>query len=697
VSQLRVASDVGGTFTDSIAYDGATRRITVSKVSTTPVNRALGTVEGLKRALALQGKSGSEVDYVGHGMTTTTNAVIQRKGARTAFLTNRGFRDLLLIGRQNRPSLFDIDVVRPAPLVPRELCFTVAGRMDATGRELEPLDESALAGIAAEMRALSVEALAILFLHSYANPAHELRAKAVLEDLLPGIVVCASTEIVSEFREYERGSTAVLNAYLRPVMDVYLASLAGLLRDAGNGLGLAAEKPIMVMEAAGGLMTLEGARAKPVHTVLSGPAGGVVASAHVAALAGVPDIITMDIGGTSTDISLIRNGRPAITRDARLETVPIRLPVIDINAIGAGGGSIAWIDDGGALRVGPMSAEAVPGPACYGRGGTLPTVTDANLVLGRFDSATRLGGEMTMDVDAAEAAIRIHVAEPLGLGLVEAAAGILRVAHANIVRGIRVVSVERGYDPRDFALVPFGGAGPMHGTPVARELRMRRILVPPTPGILCALGQLVSDLRHDLAETHVVPYAALSPDIADARLQRLLARAHALLDADHVAQDRRTVELWVEMRYVGQSYELPLILGDGPPAESWARLPAQFHAAHRQRFGHADPEAPLEMVGYGATAIGHIEAPALPELAPGDATPPAAACVGERRIFFESLALGDPGGFRQAPVYRREALLDGNVILGPAVIEEVSATTVLYPGDRAVAHGSGSIIVEVGL
>jgi N-methylhydantoinase A len=694
--QLRVASDVGGTFTDSIAYDGATRRITVSKVSTTPANRALGTVAGLKRALALQDRTGESVDYVGHGMTTTTNAVIQRRGARTAFLTNKGFRDLLLIGRQDRPSLFDIDAIRPTPLVPRELCFTVAGRLDATGQVVTELDEAALPGIAAELRAAKVEALAILFLHAYANPAHERRARDILQDLLPGVMVCISTDIVSEFREYERGSTVVLNAYLRPVMDNYLRSLSTLLRDPVQGLGLPADRPIMVMEAGGGLMTIDGALAKPVHTVLSGPAGGVVASAHVAALAGVADIITMDIGGTSTDISLIRRGRPAITRNARLETVPIRLPVIDINAIGAGGGSIAWIDEGGALRVGPISAEAVPGPACYGRGGTRPTVTDANIVLGRFDSRTRLGGEMTMDLAAAEEAIRSEIAEPLGLTLTEAAVGILRVAHANIVRGIRVVSVERGDDPRDFALVPFGGAGPMHGTPVARDLRMSRILVPPAPGILCALGQLVSDLRHDIAETHVGPYADFDRATVDGRLDGLLAKAATLLDADHVPEDRRSVELRVEARYAGQSYELPLLL-TGPREAAWAGVPQQFHAAHLQRFGHADAEAPIEVVGFGATAVGRIDAPDLPVLEAGEETPASASLAGLRRIFFESLALGEPGGFHDAPIYRREHLLAGNVILGPAVIEEVSATTVLYPGDRAVVHSSGSILVEVGL
>ncbi|WP_146220945.1 hydantoinase/oxoprolinase family protein, partial [Komagataeibacter nataicola] len=395
-------------------------------------------------------------------------------------------------------------------------------------------------------------------------------------------------------------------------------------------------------------------------------------------------------------ISLIRNGRPAITRSAVLETVPIRLPVIDINAIGAGGGSIAWIDEGGALRVGPMSAEAIPGPACYGRGGTLPTVTDANIVLGRFDSQTRLGGDMLMDLQAAETAIRVHLAEPMGLSIAEAAAGVLRVAHANIVRGIRVVSVERGYDPRSFALVPFGGAGPMHCAPVARELRMKTILVPPTPGILCALGQLVSDLRHEVNETFIAAHADLAEDTVIARLEELRARGNALLAADSVPEPRRSIELRADVRYRGQSYELSIIL-EGDLRAAWHTLPEKFHEAHRQRFGHADPQAPIEIVGFGATAVGHIDAPALPVLPAGGEQCGPEAIRGERTIYFEGAQPGEAGAFHTATVYHREHLCAGNVIVGPAVIEEVSATTVLYPDDRAVVHPSGNIIVEVAL
>jgi N-methylhydantoinase A len=690
--RLRVASDVGGTFTDNLAYDETLRRVTVAKVPTTPENRAVGTVRGLKRALELQGRGGGDVAYVGHGMTTATNAVIQRSGGRTALITNEGFRDLLLIGRQNRPSLYDIRKTRPLPLVRREDCHTVRGRLDPTGREVTPLDENGLRDIARRLKADAVAAVAVCLLHAYANPEHERRAKAILSDELPGIAVCISTDILAEFREYERASTVVLNAYLLPVMDRYLASLSELLADPGEGLGLAPEVPVMVMEASGGLMTVATAREKPVHTVLSGPAGGVVASAHVAQLSGFAEIITLDMGGTSTDISLILGGRPQVTREASLEGAPIRIPVIDINAIGAGGGSIAWIDEGGALRVGPKSAEAVPGPACYGRGGAEPTVTDANLVLGRFGADTRLGGELALHPDAAARTIQERIAGPLGIDLTAAAAGILRVANATMARGIRVVSVERGHDPRRLTLVPFGGAGPMHGSPLARELGIPRLLVPPTPGILCALGMLVADLRHDLVQTHLAAHRDLSADAARAILDPMLAEARRLLEADRVTEDRRRIEMRVDMRYIGQSYELPIGLAAFIDAD-WVALVPAFHAEHARRFGHSDPAAPVEIVSFAVTATGLIDTPELPRPPAGDSEPPAEARTGTRRAYFEE---GAGGEWAECPVWQREALLAGNEIAGPAIVEEVSSTTVLYPGDHARVDEVGSLIVEIG-
>jgi N-methylhydantoinase A len=689
--RLRVASDVGGTFTDNLAYDEAAKRVTVAKVPTTPENRALGTVRGLKHALELQGRSGADVGYVGHGMTTATNAVIQRSGGHIALITNEGFRDLLLIGRQNRPSLYDIRKTRPLPLVAREDCHTVRGRLDPAGREVTPLDEDELREVAQKLRADKIDAVAVCLLHAYANPDHERRAKVILTQELPGIPVCISTDILAEFREYERASTVALNAYLLPVMERYLASLSELLADPKEGLGLASQIPVMVMEASGGLMTVATAREKPVHTVLSGPAGGVVASAHVAQLSGFAEIITLDMGGTSTDISLILGGRPQVTREAALEGAPIRIPVIDINAIGAGGGSIAWIDEGGALRVGPKSAEAVPGPACYGRGGLEPTVTDANLVLGRFGADTRLGGELALDAEVAVRAISERVAGPLGLDLTAAAAGILRVANATMARGIRVVSVERGHDPRALTLVPFGGAGPMHGSPLARELGIPRLLVPPTPGILCALGMLVADLRHDLVQTYLAAHRDLSAEAARAILDPMLAEGRRLLEADRVPEDRRRIEMRVDMRYIGQSYELPIPLAAFTEAD-WAGLAPAFHAEHARRFGHSDPAAPVEAVSFAVTATGLIDTPELPRPEAGGREPPTEARTGMRRVYFEA---GGGGDWAECSVWRREALLAGNEIAGPAIIEEVSATTVLYPGDHARVDAIGSLIVEV--
>ena len=685
-AQIRVASDVGGTFTDSIAYDTTAREFRVSKVPTTPDNRAVGTIEGLRAALTTLGRSGADVSYVGHGMTTATNAIIQRTGARVAFVTNEGFRDLLEIGRQNRPRLYDHRVVRTPPVAERADRYSVRGRMDERGQELTPLDEAGLKTIATRIAATDAEAVGVCFLHAYANPAHEMRAKEILEAHLGDRYVCASTELIREFREYERSSTTALNAYLIPVMDAYLGSLSELLVDP-DGLGITADVPVMVMEASGGLMTLPSARRKPVHTVLSGPAGGVVSAAEISLRAGFPDIVTMDMGGTSTDISLIINGKPQVTTQADLEGMPIRVPVVDINAIGAGGGSIASIDDGGALRVGPRSAEAIPGPACYGRGGTLPTVTDANLVVGRLGAETALGGSMKLDRDAASAALDAEVAKPLSLSTTQAATGVLRVANANMERGIRGVSVQRGHDPRDFALVPFGGAGPLHAADVAESLGIPTVLVPPAPGILCAMGILMSDLRHDLVATNLMALAAVEEAQVWAALEPLRVQGETLLDADGVPTDARRVETFVDVRYIGQSFELSLPIAEGAGLEALAEA---FHSAHAHKFGHADRDAPVEIVNLRVLAVGETPPLVLPEVEAGEQTVAADALVTQRDVFFEV-----DQSWHKTPVYRREHLRVGNEIAGPAVIDEVSSTTLLRPGDHSRVDELGNIIITI--
>ena len=477
-------------------------------------------------------------------------------------------------------------------------------------------------------------------------------------------------------------------------MERYLASLTELLADPAEGLGLAPDVPVMVMEASGGLMTVASAREKPVHTVLSGPAGGVVASAHVARLSGFADIITLDMGGTSTDISLVLDGRPQVTREASLAGTPIRIPVIDINAIGAGGGSIAWIDEGGALRVGPQSAEAVPGPACYGRGGAEPTVTDANLVLGRLGPDTRLGGELTSMArprrgpsPSASPARSASIWSPPHPASCASPTRRWRAASASSRSSAATIRAV-------LTLVPFGGAGPMHGSPLARELRVPRLLVPPTPGILCALGMLVADLRHDLVQTRLAAHRDLSAGDAQTVLAPMVGEARRLLAADRVPAERQQIELRVDMRYIGQSYELPIPLAE-TAAAAWAGLAPAFHAEHLRRFAHSDPASPVEVVSFAVTATGLIDTPELPRPPQGEREPPAVARRGTRRAFFEATGPEGGGGWAECPVWQREALLAGNRVAGPAIVEEVSATTVLYPGDQAYVDAIGSLVVEV--
>ncbi len=663
---------------------------------TTPKDRALGTVQGMGAALAKLGKTGGEVSYVGHGMTTATNAVIQRKGAKIAFVGNQGFRDLLEIGRQNRPKLYDYSVSRTPPLARRADRYTIKGRLDFKGTELEPLDLKEIETVAEKIRCSDVKAVAVCLLHSYANPIHEQNVRSVLETCLPDVFVCISSDIIREFREYERASTVALNAYLIPIMDRYLLSLESKLVDLDFGLGLQSKAPVMVMEASGGLMTLATARKKPVHTILSGPAGGVVASAEIAKRCKLENIITMDMGGTSTDISLIVESTPQITSQATLEGMPVRIPVVDINAIGAGGGSIAQIDEGGALRVGPQSAEAQPGPACYCRGGTLPTVTDANLLLGRLGTSTALGGELALDSEAAHHAIHKHIAHPLKMDVIRAAEGIIRVANSNMERGVRVVSVERGHDPREFALVAFGGAGALHSSAIGYSLGVPTVLIPPAPGILCAMGMLMSDLRHDLVETQVRPLAGVCSEEIQQLFTPLQEQGDQLLAEDGVAPESRILTTILDMRYIGQSYELMISCNLQDSARA-TLLEQRFHETHRKKFGHADEAAPIEIVNLRVLALGRRPPFSLPKLAQGEIEPPHSALSGRRKVYFGTSSINENECWHETPVWKREFLLAGNQISGPAVIEELSSTALLHPSDSANVDEFGNLIVNLGL
>jgi N-methylhydantoinase A len=476
-------------------------------------------------------------------------------------------------------------------------------------------------------------------------------------------------------------------------MHRYLTSLEEGLKseDPASSMRIRPQVPIMIMESSGGVMTAKAAREKPVYTVLSGPAGGVVASTFVGRLTGVQNLITIDMGGTSTDISLILNGRPILTSEGNIEGIPIRVPIIDINAIGAGGGSIAWIDEGGALKVGPQSAEAIPGPACYDQGGDHPTITDANVILGRIDPNYFLGGEMRLNPERSRDVIEAKLCQPLKMDLLTAARGIVQVANANMVRGIRVVSVERGYDPRDFTLIPYGGAGPLHAVALAKELKIPKVLVPPIPGILSAMGMLISDIRHDFVLTRIIPVSKASPEVLEPVFQDLEQKALDMLRKEGVTREDSTLLKYVDVRYVGQSFEIRVKFAGGTcTPEQIEQLVHDFHGEHEKRYGHKDLNAPVELVNFRVEGIGKRDPIFLREIRSGQANPPSESLKSVRKVYFE-----EGHAFRDTKIFERERLLAGNVIEGPAIVEESNATTLIHPGMAGKVDPFGAILITI--
>jgi N-methylhydantoinase A len=693
-SRYLIASDVGGTFTDTILYDKEEKKVFISKVPTTPENQSIGTLKGISKILNTYGLKANEVEAVNHGMTTATNTVIQRRGAISALITNRNFRDILEIGRQNRPSLYDFFATRERPLIERENRFTIKGRINYRGEILETLDEREIKKVALEIKKRKIKAVAICLLHSYINPTHEKKVRDLITPVLGDISICLSSEVLPEYREYERFSTTVLNAYLMPVMHRYLTTLEEGLKgreSAETSVEIGKGVPVMIMESSGGVMTAKAAREKPVYTVLSGPAGGVVASTFIGRLTGHQNLITIDMGGTSTDISLILNGKPILTSEGNIGGIPIRIPIIDINAIGAGGGSIAWIDEGGALKVGPQSAEAVPGPACYDQGGNQPAITDANVILGRLDPYYFLGGEMKLNPQRSTEVIEEKLCSPLKMDLLTAARGIIQVANANMVRGIRVVSVERGYDPRDFILIPYGGAGPLHAIALAKELKIPKVLIPPIPGILSAMGMLISDIRHDFVLTRIIPTSNATPEAVEAIFQEIMKKALDMLKREGVKQKDTTILRYIDVRYVGQSFEIRLKFeGEICNEENIQKLVQSFHDEHERRYGHKDPGAAVELVNFRVEGIGKREPIFLMEIPSGRADPPGESLKSIRKVYFE-----ETWNFLDTRIFERERLLAGNEIEGPAIIEESNATTLIHPGMVGKVDSYGAILITL--
>ena len=670
-----VGVDVGGTFTDLVACgsDGVLRS---AKVPSLPGEQWRGVLD----ALASLGAAPGSVRAFVHGTTVVTNALLERKGARTGLVTTEGFRDLLEIGKGRRlvGGLFDPEWERPAPLVPRDRRFEAAERLAADGSVVRPLDGLDLDALAAALRGKEVEAVAVALLNSYVDRRHEQAVARALAERLDGVPISESAALTPERGEFERTSTAVLNAYLTPVMRGYLAALEAALAERG------VSAPVNVMGSNGGAMTLRAAAERCAGAFLSGPVGGVIGAVRVAERAGVDDVITFDMGGTSTDVALVHGLAPRMSHDNRIDAFPLKMPQLDIHTIGAGGGSIVWVQPDGTLGVGPRSAGAAPGPACYGLGGAEPTVSDANLLLGRLPVGRALAGGLVLDAGRARAAFRAlgeRVGDGGGGGDETAlASASLRLAVARMAGAVREVSVHRGFDPRGFTLLGFGGAGPMHAMAVAEELGITRVLVPRRPGHLSALGQMLADPRRDAVAAWGGRISELAIDALRARAHAMRADGAAALEADGMGRGRRRHEFSLDVRYVGQSFTLPVRWD--PDDADWTPLRAAFDARHEETFGYADPANDVEIVNVRLVSIGEVDKPAL-DLAPRGAGDPV---VERRPVWF--------GEWRDTPVLDRERLPAGRRIEGPAIVEEAGGTTVAPPGWTVEVDPSGALRCE---
>jgi N-methylhydantoinase A len=672
----RIGVDSGGTFTDVCLFDDDTGAVAVWKVASTPDDPSRGIAGGVAEGIERVGAAAASVVYFGHGTTVTTNALIEHRGARTGLITTDGFRDLLEIGRQKRPDLYDIQADKPPVLVSRDLRLEVPERVRHDGSVEVALDENAVRAAVRRLRDAGVEAVAVCFLYGFVAEAHEALVARILADEFPEAFACISHEVAPEFREFERLSTAVVNAYLGPVMQSYIRRLADRL--VASGVVVAPH----LTQSNGGVISFEQAARLPVRTVLSGPSTGVVGAREVGRQAGFSELITFDMGGTSSDVALLSGGECRLASEAVVHGYPIKAPMLDIHTVGAGGGSIAFVDSGGLLKVGPRSAGADPGPVCYGRGATEPTVTDANVVLGTLNPSFLLGGRMQVRHDLALQAVA-GLADELGLEAMQTAQGIISVVTANMARAIRVISVQRGYDPRDYTLVAFGGAGPLHAARLAQELEIRRILVPVSPGILCAMGLLLTDLRTDFALTRLTVLDDAAWPVLQEAFATLIARAEVWFDAEMIPLVARRIVCTVDMRYAGQNYELPILLSNGVQA-----LADAFAAAHRRLYGFAADEEPVQLVTFRVEASGVV--PKATFTARPDAGPDAdGAITGYRPVW-----LPEAGGFVDCPIYDRALLKAGNVIAGPAVIEQMDATTVVLPGMIARVEPYLSLILE---
>ena len=667
-----IGVDVGGTFTDFSVFNRETGELFNYKDSSTPADPSRAIVKGIKDVLEIKKAGAEEVSYLAHGTTVGTNALIEKKGCRLGLITTKGFKDLMEIGTQRRPSLYNLRAPKPYPLIPSGLNCTVTERIRYDGSIETPLDEEETREAVRYLKAQGVKAIAVCTLFSFINPVHEERIGEIIMEEFPEAYVTLSSRLAPEFREFSRMSTTVMNSYLGPVMKKYVNNF----RDSIEDLGICVEP--YVTQSNGSIISIRETIDCPIKTALSGPSAGVIAASWIGKQCGAEKIITFDMGGTSADISLIENYTPQVSNERMVEGYPARIPMINIITIGAGGGSIAGIDEGGALKVGPKSAGATPGPACYMRGGENPCVTDANIVLGKLNQKRILGGRMEVDLELAKKAIREKICEKSGLDEKRGANGIITVVNSNMVRAIRSVSVEKGYDVREFSLMAFGGAGPLHACEVAKDLGMHEVLIPPHPGTLCSLGLLLADTKFDLSRTNVVDGVPENLPVVNRQFANMIAQGTELLDKEGVPADRRVFEFSIDMRYQRQNFEINIPVENGElTEESLLKAVADFHAEHKRSYGYCKENAVVQFVSYRISAIGIID---KPDLKPAPETPdaPLPEPIEIRQVLFQYR-----DEYVATPVYQREALKPGQKVQGPCILEQMD-TTIVVPAEWTI-------------
>lgn len=679
----RIGIDVGGTFTDVTLLNADTGKYYTYKLSSTPHDQLVAIMNGTKEILELYNISARDVNYFGHGTTVATNIIIERKGAKTALLTTRGFRDILEIGRQTRPSLYNLFEEKPETLVKRSLRRELNERVRSDGSVAKAIEPKEIIAALEKIKQEGVESLAVCFLFSFLNSENEKAVEDCIKQVWPEVYYSLSSAILPEFREFERLSTTVINSYLGPKMKIYIDNMQERVKEVGVTV-----EPY-ITQSNGGVMSISSTVETPVQTALSGPSAGVVGAIYVAESAGFKNIITYDMGGTSTDVSLVNNGTAEYTTKRKVCGLPSGVPMIDVHAVGAGGGSIARVDSAGALKVGPESAGSVPGPACYGLGGDNPVVTDANLVLGRINPKHFLGGRMQIKAKYAEKAIREKVAGKLGMSVEEAAQGIIRVVNSNMSRAIRVITVERGYNPSDFTLVAYGGAGPLHAVHLAQDMGIKTVLIPSAPGVLCAFGLLTADIKKSYVKTWLSKYDEAGPELLNSIFKPLIKQGNAWLASENVPEANRKFNNIVEMRYIGQNYELQVSVRSGAISQSdFEELKTKFFKEHEKNYGYFNPTAPVQFVNFRTEAIGIVAKPNLATIEKMTDNIKK-ALIETREVYFAETGTID------CPVYDRYKIGQIDRVQGPCIIEQMDSTTVIPPNTHFKVDCYGNIIVTV--